>query len=145
MKLWHVGVIVQDVRKAVEFYRSIPGAEDEWIINEGMSFDESEMIIGRPMTLNVAMGKVGGIGYELIEPVSNYSYQMDALKIRGEHIHHMAYVAGDRQNEIIEELLAQGHEKVWEARKGPDHIVFIKAKDGGMVFEILNNCPVPLD
>lgn len=141
MRLWHVGIIVKNLEDALEYYKALPGADSEWKITRGMSFAPETCIIGEPCTIDIAFGNVGGLPCELIQPVSNYSMQMEALKNRGEHIHHVAYIVGDQQEEIVKRLEATGATKIWENNDGVVHCIFIKAKDGGMIYELADVHP----
>ena len=141
MRFWHVGIIVKDIEKAAEYYKALPGAEQEWKVSR-MSFAPETCVIGAPCTVDVAFGFIDGVPHELICPVEGEdSMQMMALKENGEHIHHLAYIAGEEQDQIVKNLEAAGATRIWENNDGVVHCIFMKAKDGGMIYELADVHP----
>lgn len=142
MRFWHVGILVKDIEKAVEYYKALPGgAEQEWKINR-MSFAPETCLVGLPCTMDVAFGFIDGIPHELICPISGEgSMTVEALKEHGEHIHHLAYIAGEEQEQIVKDLEAAGATRIWENNDGVVHVCFMKAKDGGMIYELADKHP----
>lgn len=140
MRFWHVGIIVKDIEKALSYYKALPGAELEWKVDR-MSFAPETCIIGAPCTIETAFGFIDGVPHELICPLSEGSMQMDALKERGEHIHHLAYIAGEKQEEIVRDLEKTGATRIWENNDGVVHVIFVKAADGGMIYELADVHP----
>jgi methylmalonyl-CoA/ethylmalonyl-CoA epimerase len=92
----HVGVIVRDMDKAVDYYHSLgfgpfepmPELHFAWLEDNGKPPAKDTVLAFRT-------GKVGNARFELIHPVSGQSMQMDFLKKKGEGIHHVAYLVDD--------------------------------------------------
>lgn len=148
MKYWHTGFLSRDVEKTVSYFCSLPGvSKDDWTIFE-VCFEQNEMVVGNGGPLKVAMGRVGGIGYEIIEPLDEKSYHGEQLKKHGPLLHHIAYVCEEDQQEAVRSMLADGGEIVWEAvRRGPEqeeHVYYIRSERNGFIYELLNCCPFPL-
>ena len=90
----HMGVLVKDLDKAVEYYEGL-----------GIGpFEPSKIVhidrkmYGKPATgvKNVGTGtKLGPIGFELVQPVSGESIQKEYLESHGEGINHLAFVVDD--------------------------------------------------
>ena len=141
MRFWHVGIIVKDIEKAVEYYKALPGAPQEWKVDR-MSFAPETCLIGKPCTIDVAFGMIDGVPHELICPIEGEgSMQLEALKENGEHIHHLAYIAGEEQAKIVADLESAGAVRIWENYDGFVHVIFMKAKDGGMIYELADVHP----
>ncbi len=142
MKLWHIGILCSNIADTIRFLGDSSGKND-WEINE-MIFDEHCMVRGQGGTLRSTFGTVGGVGYELIQPMDDSSYQAQAIMNRGPGIHHVAYICGDELERIVAQLERCGGKVVWEAWLGTDHIYYVEQAEGGTVLELINNCPVPL-
>lgn len=140
MRFWHVGIIVKDIEKALEYYKALPGADREWKRGK-MTFPPESCIIGAPCSIETAFGFVDGVPHELILPLTEGSMQMEALLEHGEHIHHLAYIAGEEMEEAVKKLEAAGAKRIWENNDGILHVIFVQAKDGGMICELADKHP----
>jgi hypothetical protein len=148
MKYWHTGFLSHDAEKAVSFFCSLPGvSREDWSIFE-VCFEQNEMVVGNGGPLKVAMGRVGGIGYEIIQPLDDKSYHGEQLKKHGALLHHIAYVCEEDQQDAVRSMLADGGKIVWEAiHHGPEqdeHVYYIRSEKNGLIYELLNCCPFPL-
>lgn len=144
MKFWHIGIYVKDMDKALAFYDSLPG-ERNWTRKEINTPDEKTIFGGGYHIISVK-GYVGGVLYELIQPLDTTSMQAKVLAEKGECISHVAYLLGDHFDEVTTDLINKGNVVLSQAEM-PDErhtrIWFIQAKDGGMVFELLDSDEVP--
>ncbi|SHI14372.1 Glyoxalase/Bleomycin resistance protein/Dioxygenase superfamily protein [Sporobacter termitidis DSM 10068] len=141
MKFWHIGILTPDVEKTLDALCAMSGGRrGVWQIGE-IEFPSSEMITGSGGRLKTAVGRMGGIVYELIQPLDEHSFHAAALKRRGPGLHHAAYVCGEELDADVASCIAAGAQIVWEARHGEEHVCYLEAKDGGSVLELINICP----
>lgn len=141
MTFWHIGILTPDIGKTLDTLCAMPGTHrDDWSIME-IDFPPSEMRTGAGGKLKAAMGRVGGIVYELLEPLDAHSYHAAALKKRGPGFHHAAYVCGDDLAATVSSCIDAGARIVWEAQHGGEHVYYLESADGGSIFELINNCP----
>jgi len=141
VKFWHIGMLTEDIDKTLETFFAFPGTRREAWTRGEMEFAASEMLMGTGGRLKTAMGRLGGIAYELIQPLDEHSYHASALRERGPCIHHAAYICEEDQDEVVSSLLAAGGRMVWEARHGAEHVCYVEAAEGRTVWEIINRCP----
>jgi len=139
-ELHHVGILVGDLDKAVEYYESLGfGPFKPLVLNVKERF-----LWGKPMqapNLKAKMGKTGAIVVELIQPdMSIDSIWANSLKTRGEGVHHICYVAHDIDKEEAE-LVGKGFEVMFKARwvNGGGATYFATTKYGGTIFEIMQD------
>jgi hypothetical protein len=146
MQFWHIGILTGDIEKSLDAFAAVPGVcRESWTIGE-IEFPPSEMLVGSGGRLRTAMGRIGGVVYELIQPMDEGSYHAAELKKRGPCLHHAAYVCEDSQDEIVASIRDAGGRTVWEARHGSEHVFYMESADGSTVWEIINCCPfVPED
>lgn len=144
IKFWHVGVIVKNVEKAMEFYKLMPDSS-KWIVTEVEAPKEAAIFGDTGFKVKIAIGKIGGIGYELIEPLDKDSFQAKFLAASGEGIHHVSYLLGNKYQEVVDKLLAEGN-KMISAFEMPGNmkVSFIEAKNGAMIFELLSTDKAPV-
>jgi catechol 2,3-dioxygenase-like lactoylglutathione lyase family enzyme len=141
MKFWHTGILTPDIEKTLDALCAFPGVRrDAWTMME-IEFKPSEMLAGTGGRLKTAMGRVGGIVYELLEPLDDASYHAQAMKAHGPGFHHAAYICEEDMDASVASLTAAGARVVWEVRHGEEHVCYLEAADGGSVWEIINRCP----
>ena len=139
MKFWHTGLLVHDIEETLGFLCAPSGGDrSKWSVFD-VEFPPDEMITGEGGKLRVAIGRVGGVVYELLQPLDKTSYHARQLEERGAGFHHCAYYCEGDFDETVAKLLAAGGRMVWEAKHGDEHPCYIEA--GGVVFEIINICP----
>ena len=139
MIFWHVGLLTYDIEQALGFLCSTPVSDrSKWSVFE-VEFPPGEMITGAGGRLRVAVGRVGGVVYELLQPLNETSYHARQLEERGAGIHHCAYYCEGDFDETVASLIASGGHIVWEAKHGDEHPCYIESC--GTVFEIINVCP----
>ena len=141
MKFWHNGVLTPDIDKSIDFLCAASGApREKWMIMEAV-FPQAKMVNGDGGKLRVAMGRVGGIAVELLQPLDDLSYHAKVLKQRGPGFHHNAYICEENQEDVLTSLLAEGGQIVWEFRNGDERACYVEALGGNVVLEIINICP----
>jgi len=98
-KFSHMGVIVRDLDKTVEYYQSLGIATitPEFIM-DNKSFT-SFTIYGKPadpkIKIKARMAQVGPVRFELLQPVEGESLQKEFLENRGEGIMNIAFAVDD--------------------------------------------------
>lgn len=105
-KLRHVGIPVRDLDKSREDYRSlgIASFQQEFVIDSSR-FAEY-LVYGKTpdpiVRTRVAMGWVGGLGVELLQPLEGETVHKELLEKTGEGIGHIAYTVEDLEKETAE-------------------------------------------
>jgi methylmalonyl-CoA/ethylmalonyl-CoA epimerase len=106
-KISHLGMAVNNLEEAKEYYRSVLGLES------------SEPIISGDGTIKVSMVEVGGVLIELLQPIGSEGVMAKFLKKQGEGFHHICYEVDDINAEIAS-LKALGVEVLGEPRPGAE-------------------------
>ena len=141
MKHWHIGVLFHNIDEVLDYICTFPGeTREKWTISE-VEFGADEMVVGNGGRLRTAMGRVGGVVYELIQPMDGNSFHAHQLKERGAGLHHNAYIVEDDMDETVSALIAAGGRIVWEARHGNEHVCYVESPEGALIWEIINCCP----
>ena len=132
----HVGVLVRSVDEAAEYYECL-----------GMGSLESSNLVhldrkvyGRPVTdvRNAArVGKLGPIGFEVIQPLSGETPQKEWLERQGEGINHIAFIVDDIE-EAISTMVEAGFQVIASSRNegGGGMAYFDTDKVGGVQIEL---------
>ncbi|MFP4199049.1 MAG: methylmalonyl-CoA epimerase [Halanaerobium sp.] len=94
-KIEHIGIAVQNLEKALAFYRDILGLE----------FLKKEIV--ESQAVKIAFLKVGETKIELLEPLNKESTIARFIEKNGEGIHHFAILV-DSIEEQIKAVQAQG-------------------------------------
>ncbi len=97
--LIHVGILVRDMDKAVEYYQSLGIGP----FTTQTMHSTDRMVYGKPAkdVKNRAMiAQVGPIQIELVQPVTGKSVQRDFLEKQGEGINHLGFQVDDLQTQV---------------------------------------------
>ena len=102
-KLRHVGIPVRDLDKSLEDYRSLDLAsfQPEFLIDSS-KFAEYKVYGKTPdpvVKTRAALGKMGPLGIELLQPIEGETVHKELLESTGEGIGHIAYVVDDLEAE----------------------------------------------
>ena len=136
-KLSHVGIIVKDIEKAIEYYQSLGIGPFERINLTpidvkvyGKSADD--------VKLRARAARVGQVQYELLQPVSGESVQMEFLKSKGEGISHLGFFVDDIDKEVAK-MVEQGFKVISNGKfvGGGGFAYFDTDKVGGVQFELI--------
>ena len=103
----HLGMAVNNLEEAREFYRSV------------FRLESSDPIIGGDGTIKVSMVEVGNVLIELLQPIGNEGIMAKFLEKHGEGFHHICYEVDDINAEIAS-LKAAGIEVLGEPRPGAE-------------------------
>ena len=161
----HLGVIVHDIEKAVEYYQSLgfvdfldfsdvfPPRSEEYaglpFFKELVSYGETILKDDKPLvpvdpeakTGGVRFCKVGTITLELIQPPEFFrEVNADFLKSNGEGISHIAYTVDAEHFELeLEKMKAKGLAVLAYGRQsdGGGYAYFDTRKVGGVIVELM--------
>lgn len=107
-KLDHIGVVVKDLDKAIEFYGSISVTDFEKSGTPG----KNKTFHGKPLVggkTKMVMGKMGEMGIQLTQAIEPPSMAYEFLTEVGEGINHIAFKV-DNVEKVKEEMIKNGFE-----------------------------------
>ena len=143
-KFFHASLVVKDMDKAIKYFETLGlGPFPPFLGGPGMPFT-GKTVRGKPsdydMDLRLAKGDIGGIGFELIQPLKGRSVYTEFLEKKGEGIHHLAFMVDDLDAEIAD-MEKRGF-KVIQTGAMPNTrwAYFDTDKLGGMIIEL---CQAP--
>ena len=136
-KIDHVGVIVSDLDRAIEYYH---------VLGIG-SFESPNAVVtdrkayGKPapdVKNKGIMAQMEEIGFELIQPISGKCVQREFLETRGEGISHLGFFVNDINKETAR-LIEKGFKVVhsWRFVDGGGGAYFDTDRVGGIQIEIV--------
>ena len=140
-KIDHVGVIVNDVNKVVEYYQSLGIGPFE-----RLNLNVVEMKVwGKPaedVKLKVRVAQMGQVQFELIQPIAGESPQMEFLQTKGEGISHLGFFVDDIDKEVAK-LVEKGFKITFSAKFLPSGgaAYFETDKIGGITLELIQFPP----
>ena len=135
----HVGVIVRDIEKTIEYLASI--GIGPFGIKDGPLFVEVPFkgeLHGKPAEwkVKISSAKVGGSEIELLEPCGGESALQEWLDEYGEGLHHIAYLVDDVRGEV-EKLKSKGIEVITSANLDGRGFAYVDTGVvGGIITEI---------
>jgi len=105
-KLHHLGVPVRDLDKSLEDYKSLGVATFQPEFQIDSSKNAEYLVYGQTpepvVKTRGAMGKVGPVGIELLQPVQGETVHKELLESSGEGVGHIAYTVDDLEAETAE-------------------------------------------
>ena len=143
-KFAHVSMVVKDMDKAIELLESMGvGPFPPFLGGPGMTFT-GKTVRGKPsdydMDLRFARGDMGGLGFELIQPLKGRSIYDEFLEEKGEGFHHLAYMVEDIDAEIAD-MEKRGFKVIQTGAMPNTKWAYLDTdKLGGMVIEL---CQAP--
>ena len=126
----HLGFIVSDMDKAIEYYKSLGIATVGPELPIAQSPDGSK--------LRVRFAQIGSIVLEFFQPVEGESMQLAFLRKHGEGIQHMAFAVSDIDAEV-NDLLSKGVNIVFrgDMPNGSRIVYFDTGKVGDVLIELV--------
>ena len=140
-KFDHVGVVVRNLDRAIEYYDSLGMGPFEPL---GTAVAQ-KTLRGRPFEDIRADGRIGQMGQiklELVQPVAGESLHKEFLETRGEGINHVCFAVDDIEKETAK--LANKGFKIMSTVtfvKGGGNVYFDTGEVGGMLTELLQRPP----
>ena len=133
----HIGVIVRNLDKAIEYYQSLGIGPFEKMDLSGLT---GKTMYGKPTDFEteMAMAKLGAVGIELIQPVKDAPLFEEFLENNGEGINHIAFVVDDLKKETAK-LTGKGAKVILEARleSGGGGAYLDTREVGGVIIELV--------
>ena len=125
----HLGFIVSDMDKAIEYYKSLG------IATVG---PERLMTVPEGGKLKVRFIQIGSLVLAFFQPVEGESIQLDFLRKHGEGIQHMAFAVSDIDAEV-NELLNKGVKLLFrgDMPNGSRIVYFDTGKVGDVLMELV--------
>jgi methylmalonyl-CoA/ethylmalonyl-CoA epimerase len=130
-KFNHIGAVVRDVDKAVDYYQSL-GIVDEATDRVTMEGKKAKLI-GRFI-------HIGSLLLELWQPVRGETVQQEFLDSRGEGINHIAFNVDDLGRER-DKLAEKGIPVVFSVRDEEGYMAYFDARKFGNILIELNEPP----
>ena len=143
--LRHVGVVVRNMDKAVEYYKSLGlvSSESPDIILDSQKFEDLKTY-GQSNASNwkikIKMVNIGPLTLELTEPLEGDNVNGQYLDSIGEGANHVAYVVDDLEKET-EELTKKGIQAIYYA-KG-QYTYFDTRESGNLIIELMQKREMP--
>ena len=100
-ELFHIGWVVRDCAAAQEVLSARLGAGPFLSVGDEVRFDQV-LVHGKPVpvVLKIAVGALGGVLIELLQPLDDRSPHAEFLATHGEGIHHLAFLVPDLDAEL---------------------------------------------
>ena len=111
LKFEHLGIVVKDIEKAVDFYTRAFGLSFEEIAEHQLPPDVIYKGQPSPYTMKVTFAQMGSIRLELVQVVEGECIYTDFLRDYGEGIHHLGFEVADLEKEVAN-AEAQGLEMI---------------------------------
>jgi len=144
-KFFHIAVVVRDMEKAVEYYKSLGTVKADY-------FEDSSTYLGYEMfgktpdrvdKTRMVLVLVGSVIIELVQPLEGEPIYKEFLESIGEGVHHIAYFVDDIDEETAK-LAEKGIPRMLRAIKGPGsdgYAYFDSRKVGNVVTELVQVGP----
>jgi len=130
--LSHIGFVVKDVEKTIEFFSSLWDTGPAKRVDYAVSQDE--VIAGEPFSMKVGFVNLGTVMLELIQPVSSGSLWAKFLEEHGEGIQHIAFGVSN-YDEVVSSFLEQGHTMVTSPPYKGLRWCYFQTQPGGTLVE----------
>ena len=138
-KIIHLGIVVEDLDKAVKLYEEHLNI-GPWVISSAADFFRTLDVTGG-RGLEIRTGIYYGDGYEieLIEPIGEGLY-MDWLREKGPGLHHVKFETRNSYREVVDECRAISGRPPYLEAKWPDGSPVVAyadlLKEAGLLIEI---------
>ena len=109
-KIVQVGVVVKDVHKTAKRYTEIFGVK-KWIFVDGRMTDivsQKKPLNDGTCSVRIALGNVGKIQFELIQPFDVQGTHAAFLAKHGEGVHHLSFGVIEDHDKVVSALEARG-------------------------------------
>ena len=128
----HIGVVVEDIGKTMEFLSSIWGL-GPWQTVE-ISLGKDMLIVGEPFRQKLAWAKLGSTTLELIQQLEGGGPWPEFLKTKGEGLHHIGFNISN-WDEMVAKLKQQGGKMVAGGVYEGKRWCYFDIKPGGILVE----------
>ncbi len=138
-RIAQIGVVVRDLDAATAFYEALGVGPFHKTAGAAPIMDRE--VHGRPapdVSNRIAIGLLGDIEIELVQPVSGASVQREFLETRGEGVNHLGFVVEDLDG-AVSALTERGFRVVSRGKvaHGGAFAYFDTDQVGGIIFELI--------
>ena len=136
LNLEHVGVIVRDMGKAVQYLSCLGIGPFEPLADPALA---DKLFRGKPSDwkVKISLAKIGPVTLELIQPVEGKSASKEFLEKKGEGIQHIAFAVDDLDREVAK-LTKQGIEVMMSGKIPGGKFAYLETDViGGMIIELI--------
>ena len=140
--LKHVGVVVRDMDKAVEYLSSLGIGPFKPIADPALS---EKLFRGKPSDwkVKICFAKMGPVVLELLQPVDGESASQEFLESKGEGIQHIAFAVDDIDKEVAN-LRKEGVEVLMSGKWNGGGFAYLETDAlGGILIELTQELNVP--
>lgn len=133
-KLMQVGVVVENMEKAIARFEALGiGPFEPRTLPPG-----EEWYRGKPHhgDVKIAMTMLGGMQFELVQPVSGESVHKEFLDAKGEGIQHLMFAVDDR-DETVAALTEKGAVELLRSRRPGGGVVYLDLNASGVIAELV--------
>jgi len=138
-----MAVVVRDMDKAVEYYRSLGIAtfQPEFMLDSS-TYTDYKVFGKTPDTIDktrMRFVQISSFQLELVQPVEGETIYKEFLKSKGEGVHHIAYIVDDLEGETAK-LAKKGIPvitRVYRGSTGAGFAYFDIRKVGNVIIELI--------
>jgi methylmalonyl-CoA/ethylmalonyl-CoA epimerase len=130
-----IGVVVEDIDRAIAFYESAFGL-GPWDIREVGAPNVWDRGQEKPIKARLAFATVGQVEIELIQILEGDSMHLEFLRKHGEGLHHLGFFVKDFQAKL-EQAKAMGFEVLQIDPFGQAYAYLDTRQPGGIIFELI--------
>jgi len=140
-KLHHLGVVIRDMDKAIEYYQSLGIATFKpEILFKSSNFADFTVNGKTPDTivkLRIRFVQIGSSQLELIQPVEGESPQKEFLASKGEGINHIGFTVDDLNKET-DKLVKKGIKIIFSGKRQTGGFAYFDTpKVGNVIIELM--------
>jgi methylmalonyl-CoA/ethylmalonyl-CoA epimerase len=136
----HIAIIVRDIDKAINYYQSLGMGPFKTPppVNIKKRTESGKVDTSGAYKIREAVGDMGPIRLQLIQPVEEKSIYQEFLDKKGEGVHHFAFIVDDIDKEEAG-FINKGVEILSSVRLegGGGHIIVNTAIMGGILIELM--------
>jgi len=130
-----IGVVVEDIDRAIAFYESTFGL-GPWDIREVGAPNVWDRGEEKQIKARLAFATVGQVEIELIQILEGDSMHLDFLRKHGEGLHHLGFFVKDFAAKL-EQAKAMGFEVLQRDPFGQAYAYLDTRQPGGIIFELI--------
>jgi methylmalonyl-CoA/ethylmalonyl-CoA epimerase len=136
----HMAIVVRDIDKAIKYYESLGMGPFKTPppVNIKKRTESGKVDTSGAYKIKEAVGDMGPIRLQLIQPFEGKSIYREFLESRGEGVHHYAFIVDDIEKEECE-FINKGVEILSSVRLegGGGHFIANTAIMGGILIELM--------
>ena len=133
----HIGVVVKDLDKTIDYYTSMWGLGPWQKLERSLTKEQliADAVYNSPYVLKIGFAQWGSMKLELLQPVEGKSIWSDFLETSGEGIHHLCFDVSN-WDEAVTQTKKQGARLLVGARTKEVSWCYFETSPGGLIIEI---------